>query len=151
MAVNSSSYVTGDFVEAFFRYTILPYQDKLSSRAQLTEGKREKLVLMIDRAPAHTTFKIRELCYHDNIDLLYVPGGCTHRVQPLDLGFNSAYKSQLNSRTRLSVLTSEHEDIKAIRTPWEEYRKDLFSSSQSVQAHVLRNSLKGMLTRPIKR
>lgn len=151
MGVNGSSYVTGDFVEAFFRYTLLPYQDVLTARDMLTGDKRTKLVLILDRAAAHTTFKIQELCYHHTIDVLYIPGGCTHRVQPLDLGFNSAYKAQLNLRIRTNVLSGEHERTKAKKTPWEDYRNNLLSSSRAVESHVLRASILAMLTQPIKR
>jgi hypothetical protein len=62
----------------------------------------------MDLYRSHRTKEVRELCENNNIHLIYVPGGRTGELQPLDVGvFSIVAKKQQCTDNREAKLTFE--------------------------------------------
>ena len=57
------------------------------------------ILLLLDCAPIHTSteFSTSEKLQYLNIHMVYIPGGFTGKLQPLDLTANRAFKSRLRT------------------------------------------------------
>ena len=54
--------------------------------------KDKKIFLLIDMSPTHTSQRIIEKANELNIEIIYIPAGCTEILQPLDLRINGILK-----------------------------------------------------------
>lgn len=75
----------------WFRSFILPH----------TKGKRA--LLLIDSFSAHETEEFIKLAHDNNVDIVIIPGGCTSKVQPVDVCLNKPLKSVIPNRWRVHV------------------------------------------------
>ncbi|KAL4512538.1 hypothetical protein ABPG72_020375 [Tetrahymena utriculariae] len=48
-----------------------------------------------DQCPAHQSKEIKELFRKNNIELNFIPSGCTSLVQPLDVSLNKPFKNNM--------------------------------------------------------
>ncbi len=65
----------------WFENVILPY----------TKGRRSLLV--VDKFSAHETAEFLELASKNNVDVAIIPGGCTSKIQPVDVSLNKPLKA----------------------------------------------------------
>ncbi len=72
-----------DMMLRWFKATILPY----------TKGRRS--LLLIDSFSAHEAEVLLDLAQFNNVDIIIIPGGCTSKIQPLDVCLNKPFKSIL--------------------------------------------------------
>ena len=72
-----------DLMLRWFKAIVLPY----------TKGRRT--LLIIDSFSAHEDQDFTSEANKKNVDVLFVPGGCTSKVQPLDVCLNKPFKSLL--------------------------------------------------------
>ena len=55
-------------------------------------------ILIMDTAGSHTTDDVKDALSDANIDHLYIPGGCTHLLQPLDVTVNKVLKEKIREQ-----------------------------------------------------
>ena len=53
------------------------------------DGRR---LLVLDSYPAHCTQEVREALLERNVDVVYIPGGCTALAQPVDVSIAKTFK-----------------------------------------------------------
>ena len=70
----------------WFRSIILPH----------TKGRQALLV--IDSFSAHETEEFIQLAQGNNVDIVIIPGGCTSKIQPLDVCLNKPLKSVIRNK-----------------------------------------------------
>ena len=58
-------------------------------------------LLVLDRARIHTMQATRDTLNGSDIDHVFIPGGCTPIVQPADVCWNSAFKSEMRKQYKL--------------------------------------------------
>ncbi len=69
-----------DLMFRWLKAVVLPY----------TKGRRTLLIM--ESLSAHEDTKLLEEAKAKNIDVVVIPGGCTSKVQPLDVCLNSPSK-----------------------------------------------------------
>jgi len=109
-----SSWVDAEIFSKWYKYIFLPYEAKI--------GK--KCLLIMDKAPSHTdSYIIKKLKKHDT-HFVFIPGGLTRYLQPLDIGINKVFKSAIKDeyihftieRRRLAKLEEdEGVDVRLLR------------------------------------
>ncbi len=57
--------------------------------------KKKTALLLIDSFSAHETDEFLALARDNNVDVSIIPGGCTSKVQPLDVCLNKPFKGVL--------------------------------------------------------
>ena len=53
------------------------------------DGRR---LLVLDSYPTHRTQEVREALLERNVDVVYIPGGCTALAQPVDVSIAKPFK-----------------------------------------------------------
>ena len=91
VAVQVKGWMDGDLMLRWFRATIVPY----------TRG--EKALLLIDSFSAHESEEFMEMAKDNNVDVIIIPGGCTSKIQPLDVCLNKPFKSILRKKWLESI------------------------------------------------
>ena len=56
------------------------------------DGRR---LLVLDSYPAHRTQEVREALIERNVDVVYIPGGCTALAQPVDVSIAKPFKDDV--------------------------------------------------------
>ena len=82
VTVQPKAWMDSDIMLRWFRTVILPYTRKRRS------------LLVLDSFSAHENDEFLKEA-RDNIDVVIIPGGCTSKVQPLDVCLNKPFKSML--------------------------------------------------------
>ena len=85
-AVQIKGWMDSDLMVRWFRSVILPH----------TKGRRA--LLAIDSFSAHETEEFIDLAHSNNVDVVIIPGGCTSKIQPLDVCLNKPFKSVVRKR-----------------------------------------------------
>ena len=75
-----------DLMLRWFKGVVVPY----------TKGR--KALLVINSFSAHETGEFLEEARANNVDVLIIPGGCTSKVQPLDVCLIKPFKSVLRGK-----------------------------------------------------
>ena len=52
-----------------------------------------KCILVLDKAPNHFNDTIEEYMNNNAINYIYIPGGLTSKLQPLDISVNKSFKN----------------------------------------------------------
>ena len=52
----------------------------------------------MDTAPSHVKTEVKDQLKSSNIEVLYIPGGCTSLLQPLDVAINKPLKDHIRSQ-----------------------------------------------------
>jgi hypothetical protein len=86
VAVQEKGWMNADLMHRWLKAVVLPY----------THGRRT--LLIIDSFSAHEDPKLLEEAKANNMDVVIIPGGCTSKVQPLDVCLNKPFKSILRSK-----------------------------------------------------
>ena len=73
---------------------IIEYIQKILSKHE-TSGKK---VLVMDTAPSHINYEVKNQLKSSNIEVLYIPGGCTSMLQPLDVVINKPLKDYIRTQ-----------------------------------------------------
>ena len=76
-------WMDSDLMLRWFKAVALPY----------TIGR-----IVIDSFSAHETEEFIALAQSDNVDVVIIPGGCTIKIQPLDVCFNKPFKDILRRK-----------------------------------------------------
>ena len=79
IAVQKKAWMDSVLMLRWFKSIILPY----------TKGRRSLLV--IDSFSAHENASFLELANANSVDVAIIPGGCTSKVQPLDVSINKPF------------------------------------------------------------
>ena len=80
VTVQKKGWMDGELMSTWLKKIVLPYT------------KKAKTLLIIDSFSAHTDAAFALLASKNNIDLAIIPGGCTSKVQPLDVSLNKPFK-----------------------------------------------------------
>lgn len=80
----------------FIDHVISPYVAATRQSLQLPET--QPALCIFDVFAAHRVESVRNKLRDANIQFLYVPGGCTGELQPLDKAFNHPYKKALKDK-----------------------------------------------------
>lgn len=75
-------------------------------RDTLKMPAEETVVLIADGCGAHLDLEARILLHHAKINLILLPPGCTHVLQPLDVGFFGPLKARVRRLLRTHNLAS---------------------------------------------
>jgi hypothetical protein len=70
-----------DWMLCWFKGIILPYLNV----------KKKRALLVVDSFSAHEN---NELAHANNVDVSIIPGGCTSKIQPLDVCLNKPFKGE---------------------------------------------------------
>ena len=81
IAVQKKAWMDAVLMLEWFKTIILPY----------TKGRRS--LLIIDSFSAHEETTFLELANANSVDVALIPGGCTSKVQPLDVSINNPFKA----------------------------------------------------------
>jgi len=69
--------------------------DWITELKKKLKDKKRKVILLLDTAPCHKGNDLNDLLKETNIELLYIPGGCTSFLQPLDITLNQKVKRHI--------------------------------------------------------
>lgn len=86
VAVQQKGWMDTDLMFRWLKAIVLPY----------TKGR--KTLLVMDSFSAHEDTKLLEKAKAENIDIVVIPGGCTSKIQPLDVCLNKPFKSILRRK-----------------------------------------------------
>ena len=62
---------------------LIPFKKKKSQK---------QIVFVVDEAAFHKNSKVKDLCKNEGVELLFIPGGATGVLQPLDVAVNKPFK-----------------------------------------------------------
>ncbi len=85
VTVQQKGWMDSELMLRWFKAVILPY----------TKAKQKRALLIIDSFSAHESSEFLSLAKANNVDISIIPGGCTSKVQPLDVCINKPFKSVL--------------------------------------------------------
>ena len=74
------------------------------------QGESRKVVLLLDSASQHQK-EVLNAISNSNIQVVFIPGGCTSLLQPLDLTINKQLKEKIKA-SYLSWLNSKETQIR---------------------------------------
>ena len=80
--------------------------------------QRKKALLVMDSFKAHCTDEIQELLAKSNCAVAFIPGGCTSKLQPLDVSLNKPFKAVCRNsfssfcRSQLANMTDPADRLK---------------------------------------
>ena len=100
---------------------------------------RRKALLVMDSFSGHCTEEIRDLS-RNNTDIALIPGGCTSKLQPLDVSLNQPFKSICRSefakfcRSQLSATTDPTNRLKTAS------KQEVLNWLQEAQAYLTSQS-----------
>jgi len=57
-----------------------------------------KVLLLMDQVRIHCMDNVRSKLYSANVDVMYIPTGCTSFLQPLDVSANRSLKAKLRQK-----------------------------------------------------
>jgi hypothetical protein len=80
VTVQKKGWMDGDLMSTWLKKIVLPYT------------KKQKTLLILDSFSAHADAHFALLASKYNINLALIPGGCTSKVQPLDVSLNKPFK-----------------------------------------------------------
>ena len=83
--VQCKGWMDSELMSRWFKAVILPY----------TKGRRA--LLLIDSFSAHESVEFIQEAQANNVQVSIIPGGCTSKVQPLDVCLNKPFKTVLRS------------------------------------------------------
>lgn len=86
VAVQKKGWMDSELMVRWLRGIVLPYTEK------------RKALLVIDSFSAHMTEEFIDEAKANNIDVAIIPGGCTSKIQPLDVCLNKPFKSVLRNK-----------------------------------------------------
>ena len=78
-----NSWCTTDIFKYWIKEIFLKYEYNIKS----------KCILVLDKAPSHFNDKIEEYMNNNAINYIYIPGGLTSKLQPLDISVNKSFKN----------------------------------------------------------
>ena len=97
---------------------------------------RKNALLVMDSFSAHCTEEIQDLLSRNNTDIALIPGGCTSKLQPLDVSLNRPFKSICRSefakfcRSQLSTATDPANRLKTAS------KQEVLNWLQKAQAYL---------------
>ncbi len=80
VAVQIKAWMDKGLMKNWFTGVVMPY------------AKGRRALLIMDAFSAHKTDEMFDLAKKNNVDLIIIPGGCTSKVQPLDVCLNKPFK-----------------------------------------------------------
>ena len=80
VTVQKKGWMDGDLMSTWLKKMVLPYT------------KKQMTLLILDSFSAHANAQFALLASKYNINLALIPGGCTSKVQPLDVSLNKPFK-----------------------------------------------------------
>ena len=80
---------------AYVKLVLVPYRERLAAEANDPEIRKRPLVLVLDRCSVHLTAEVRRLLAENNILVIWVVANMTGKLQPLDVGVMSSFKSKV--------------------------------------------------------
>ena len=80
MCVQVKGWMNGDLMKKWIRQIWVMYT------------QRRKALLVMDSFRAHCTEDIQDLLVAANSEVAFIPGGCTSKLQPLDVSLNKPFK-----------------------------------------------------------
>ena len=83
--VQGKAWMDEDVMKRWFKGVIVPYT-------------KVRSLLIMDAFSAHETEDIFDLAKSHIVDLAIIPGGCTSKVQPLDVCLNKPFKDVLRKK-----------------------------------------------------
>ena len=78
---------TEESVERFFTYESVDTENPVSIQ------KKQHALLVWDTFSGHMTTDVAEMLRKNNITVTVIPGGCTSKIQPLDVCLNKRFKN----------------------------------------------------------
>jgi hypothetical protein len=107
-AMQPNAWMSEDIMVEWIERIFIPY-------TLMARDNNQRVVLILDTLRAHQTEEIRRLIRENHIQLLYIPGGLTGQLQPLDVGINGPLKHWLReeaaSEDQSSQLTPDERRI----------------------------------------
>ena len=71
---------------------------------------KKKCLLILDKAPSHCTNTIIDFLNNNKIKRVFIPGGLTRKLQPLDLSVNKPLKEKLKKKYNQYIIDKGDED-----------------------------------------
>ena len=72
---------------------------------------KKKCLLILDKAPSHCTNTILEFLNDNKIKRVFIPGGLTRKLQPLNLSVNKPFKEKLKKYNQYIIENGEKDNI----------------------------------------
>ena len=79
----------------FIECVVIPYV--VMNRQKLGLSHRQKALAIFDLFAAHRCQSVLDLLKRSGICVIFIPGGCTGELQPLDVSVNDYFKKQLKN------------------------------------------------------
>ena len=76
----------------WLKYIFIPYQNC---------NVKKTCLLILDKAPSHCGEEILNYMNEQKIKRIFIPGGLTRKLQPLDIGINKQFKESLRKKFNL--------------------------------------------------
>jgi hypothetical protein len=134
-AVQANAWMNEQIMIKWFDQIFFPYT---TTAAQ--EGRN--VVLVLDTFKSHQTVEVRRRIRENGIQVLYIPGGLTGQLQPLDVGINGPFKHWLreaNASGDISQATPEQRRIQIVFK--------VLQCWNSLDSEIVMNSFNHMLIR----
>ena len=106
--------------------------------------ERQRLYLILDVYKSHCDQRVKECCEENNIELIYIPAGCTDAYQPLDIKVFGALKSKARGKWYATYCSNPNERLtkkQAARTLlqcWDELSQNSIEGGWEQYINLLR-------------
>jgi len=121
-------------------FILQEYIEKIILPWQLRKGKQ--IVLLVDQAGCHTSIAFKNFLDKQRLFYLFLPAGCTHIFQPLDVTINRPLKAEIR-KFYLSWLEKQvaRTNVYKIAAPTEEIILDwMYKSTQTITSTLILQS-----------
>ncbi len=108
---SSSHWSTDDTMEEYVDKVLVPYFDNV--REELDLPVRRKALAVFDMYSVHRTDEFKQKLRDNHIEYQFVPGGCTPKLQPLDVCGNKMFKDGLKKDFNCHYSTEIAKELKA--------------------------------------
>lgn len=143
---SASHWSTEETMERYVEKVIVPYVDHVREENDLP--LRQRALCIFDVYKAHRGQGLLDILDKHGIKVVFVPGACTDRLQPLDLIPNNIFKSYLKAEFQ-SFYAGEIQKQLSAGVDLTDIKIDLRSSViKPLHAQWLVNAIKKLSTKP---
>ncbi len=116
-------------MQEYVQEVLVPYLNQHRSIGQ-------KALLVLDVLAAHRTRIFIDLLQKNDICVVFVPGGCTSELQPLDVAVNDEFKKQLKEKFMKWYSNQVQHDITSPEEPSNTSADNILATSKVKHVHA---------------
>ena len=96
-------------------------------------------ILLLDMFSVHMMASVANAIQRLGVQVEYIPAGCTGLVQPVDVGYNKAFKAKMREEYTSWMLTQDP-DLPIPATTRRQLSEWIISATKNVTAETIRNA-----------